>query len=102
MIKEKFRKALVALGVATTAIVGIILFSSGERDFLTIQERDELIKQYNFQLQVIRNDCESDIRCEVINGQKYAIFGRIASKKEVPQKINEWIADGNDPKYKRP
>lgn len=101
MIKENFKKAIVALGVAATVATGIILFNSGERDFLTWDESRELIRQYNLQLQLIKNDCENDTRCKLVGGQKRVIFEGLKSEKEIPRKLNEWIADGNDPKYKR-
>ncbi len=95
MIKENFRKALIVLGFTATAIAGIILFNSGERNFLTWDESQALIRQYNLQLKIIRENCENDIRCTTINGQKVVIFEGIKSKKDIPKKINEWIGKGN-------
>ena len=68
---------------------------------LTIQERDEIIEQYNNKLVTIRQNCDTDIRCIERDGKRLVNFGVVKSRIEALEKLNQWVLDGELPKYRK-
>ena len=99
---NSLKNKLIALGVVAGLATGVAAFilNGNDKDFLTIAERDAIIEVYNQQLTTIKNDCERDIRCRIIDGEKRVIFPGVKTKKDVINYLNDWVRDGDNPKYK--
>jgi len=98
---DKLKNKLILLGVGVGIATGISAYFAFANDFLTIAERDALIREYNQQLTTIKNNCDTDIRCVIQGGEKRVRFDGVKSKKDVFKKLNTWIEERGDPKYRK-
>lgn len=100
MTKDKLKKGLVGLGIASVIAGGIAYYFFQEKDYLTWEEYQETIRAYQVKIEDIKKDCDNDFRCIEVDKEKRVIFGAIKNKKEIMNKLNEWIEkDEEDPKH---
>lgn len=91
-------KKVIAGLAATVLLAGGITFLGGDGP-LTYQEYLDVIEAYNVQIELIVEQCDTDIRCERDSDGTRILFGNIESQSDVVKKLNTWVKDGPDPKY---
>lgn len=89
---NNFKKGLIALGVTSVIAGGILLYNQGG-EYLTYEEMNTLIRAYEVELEEIREDCDNDIRCWNVEGEKQVNFGKIQDVKEVKTILDTWVEE---------
>lgn len=91
----------IALGIGTGAIIvgGVLLYNPADKQ-LTIDEYQALISGYNTKIQEIKDNCDTDKRCIVKDGEKRVRFENIKEKKDVIKVLDKWVKEDNK-KYKK-
>jgi len=97
------KNKLIVLGVGATMATGISVYFMGNspQSFITFEERDAIIEQYRIQMTAIKDSCDTDVRCVIEKGERRVEFKGVRTKKDVFDKLNLWIEEGNHPRYKR-
>lgn len=88
--KEKARKAkrwIIALVLGTAALAATQL---AQPDYLTYEQYQQRIADYNQKIQEIKKDCANDKRCLMVGKKKYVHFKDVRSKKDVIKKLEKW------------
>ena len=96
MNQNNFRNGLIGLGIVALLATGIATYFSKDeitKNELTWEEYQTVIRAYNLKLEQIKENCKTDVRCVEIEGVKNVRFEDVSSKKDVVDKLNQWIGE---------
>ncbi len=91
--QSNFRRGLIGLGIVALLATGIATYFARQRDYLTWEEMQAVIRVYNLKLEQIRDNCETDARCVEVDGVKKVRFENVRSDRDIIQRLNQWIED---------
>ena len=92
---DKLKEILIGLGVVASVATGLTLYINNQKSIITWEEYQGIIKAYDQTVQNIKRNCKTDMRCIEKNNKQYINFGKIGSKDELVQKLNQWLIDGD-------